>query len=127
MSSGVLFVSPHPEDANRLLQILRPLPVQLDHVQDLSHARTKLEYECYPVILTDSELPDGAWPDVLDLAREKSPDAQVILTSRFADARLWTEALGRGVYDLLAQPFEAFEVRRILASACRIYAHRYAT
>ena len=126
MRSGVLFVSPHPEDASRLSQILGPLPVELDHVQDLSHARNRLEHERYPVILSDTELPDGEWPDVLDLAREKSPEAQVILTGRFADARLWTEALDRGAYDLLVQPFEAPEVLRILGTACRRDAHRCA-
>src|SRR6266545_1355706 len=127
MRSGVLFVSPHPEDASRLSQILGPLPVEVDHVQDLTHARTRLEREHYPVILSDTELPDGEWLDVLDLAREKSPEAQVILTTRFADARLWTEALGRGVYDLLVQPFEAPEVRRILAAACGCRVHGFAS
>ena len=57
-------------------------------------------------------LPDGAWPDVLDLAHEVSPSVEVIVTNRFADARLWTEALSRGVFDLLAQPFYPTEVQQ---------------
>src|ERR1700693_1850570 len=62
MRAGVLFVSPHSEDADRLSQILGPLPVELDHVADLEHARHKLRQEPYPVILTDADLPDGAGP-----------------------------------------------------------------
>src|SRR5258708_32958629 len=118
MRAGVLFVSPHSEDADRLSQMLGPLPVELDYVADLEHARRKLRQEPYPVILTDADLPDGAWSDVLDLARRVSPASRVIVTTRFADARLWVDALGKGVFDLLAQPFYPSEVRRILANAC---------
>ena len=126
MRSGVLFVSPHAEDADRLSQILGPLPIELEHVADLNHARHKLRLEPYPVILTEAALPDGAWPDVLDLAHEVSPSSEVIVTGRFADARLWIDALSRGVFDLLVQPFYPSEVRRILANACGWRAHRFA-
>ena len=120
MRAGVLFVSPHSEDADRLSQILDSLPVELDYVADLEHARRKLREEPYPVILTDADLPDGAWSDVLELAHRISPASQIIVTTRFADARLWIDALGRGVFDLLVQPFYPCEVRRILASACAL-------
>ena len=126
MRHGVLFVSPHTDDADRLSQILSHLALALEHVQDLEHARNKLEQEPYPVILTDADLPDGAWPDVLDLAHAVSPSSQVIVTCRLADARLWVDALSRGVYDLLAQPFYPSEVQRILTSAFRRPARRFA-
>jgi DNA-binding NtrC family response regulator len=122
-----LFVSPHSEDADCLSQILGPLPVELDHVSDLEHARYKLRQERYPVILTDADLPDGAWSDVLDLAQSVSPSSRVLVTTRFADARLWIDALGRGVFDFLAQPFYASEVRRILANASARYAPGFAS
>ena len=117
MRYGILFVSPHTEDATYLSQILSPLPMDLEHVEDLEHARTELEREDYPVILTDAALPDGGWPDVLDLAHEKSPFSRVIVTYRLADAQLWMDAMNHGVYDLLNQPFESDEVRRILRNA----------
>ena len=118
MRAGVLFVSPHSEDADRLSQILDPLPMELDYVADLEHARHKLREEPYPVILTDAALPDGVWLDVVHLAHSVSPPSQVIITTRFADARLWIDALGHGVFDVLVQPFCPSEVHRILANAC---------
>ena len=39
-------------------------------------------------------------------------------TDPLADARFWAEALNRGAYDLLVQPFHEPEVRRILSNAC---------
>jgi len=125
MKSWVLFVSPHPEDADRLSQILGALPVELEHVADLRHARDKLRVESYQVILTDVKLPDGAWSDVLDLAQQVSPASEVIVTTRFADARLWIDAMSRGVFDFLAQPFYPTEVRRILVNAFGRRAHGF--
>ena len=118
MRPAVLFVSPHSDDANRLSQMLGPLPLVFDHVADLQQARAKLGQRRYPVILTEAGLPDGSWLDVLSLARDAAPVAEVIVTDLHADARFWAEALNLGAYDLLAQPFRELEVRRILSNAC---------
>lgn len=118
MRPAVLFVSPHSDDANRLSRMLRLLPLTFDHVADLQQARAKLGQRRYPVILTEAGLPDGSWLDVLSLAREVTPGAEVIVTDRHADNRFWAEALNLGAYDLLAQPFHELEVRRILSNAC---------
>jgi DNA-binding NtrC family response regulator len=126
MTTGVLFVSPHVENADRLSQILGSLPVNLEHVADLAHARYRLEAQPYPVILTDVALPDGAWVDVLNLANEIQPPPHVIVTDRFADARLWVDAMSRGVFDLLAQPFYPSEVQRILSNAFSLRACGFA-
>ena len=118
MRSTVLFVSPYGDDAQRLSQMLSPLPLVFDHVPDLQHARAKLRQSRYAVILTEAGLPDGSWLDVLSLARGMAPGAEVIVTDPHADARFWAEALNLGAYDLLAQPFYESEVRRILYNAC---------
>lgn len=118
MRSRVLFVSPHPEDAQNLQRMLGPLPLSIDHVNDLDQARARLLEHAYGVILTEASLPDGGWPDVLELARQSAPDTEVIVTDPFADARIWSEVLNLGGYDMLAQPFFAPEVQRILSNAC---------
>jgi len=118
MTSTLLFVSPYREDAQRLSQMLSPLPLVFDHVPDLKHARVKLRHSRYGVILTEAGLPDGSWLDILSLARGMAPGVEVIVTDPYADARFWAEALNLGAYDLLAQPFYESEVRRILYNAC---------
>jgi DNA-binding NtrC family response regulator len=118
MGNGILFVSPHREDAKVLSQMLRSLAVSIEYVGDLQHARGQMMGAAYPVILTEASLPDGTWLDVLDLAHRVAPDSEVIVTDRDADARFWAEALNRGAYDLIAQPFAAIEVQRILGNAC---------
>jgi len=118
MRSGVLFVSPHREDAILLSRMLGSTSMLLEHVADLEHARDAILKDSYQVILTEASLPDGTWVDVLNLARQAAPDSDVIVTDSRADARFWAEVLNLGAYDLIAQPFAVAEVQRILANAC---------
>ena len=118
MRRGVLFVSPRREDATILSHMLRSVSTSLHHVDDLQHARAIMQGEPYQVVLTEANLPDGNWRDVLELAQKTQPASDVIVTDASADARFWAEALNMGAYDLIAQPFATAEVQRILANAC---------
>jgi DNA-binding NtrC family response regulator len=118
MRSRILFLSGHPEDACQISQMLRELPLGLEHTASLQQARVKLRQSNYDLVLTEAALPDGSWLDVLRLVRECPQELQVVVTDPHADARLWSEALNRGAYDLIAQPFYEPEVRRILYNAC---------
>ncbi|MBI2680259.1 MAG: hypothetical protein HYX25_04535 [Candidatus Solibacter usitatus] len=126
MKPGVLFVTPHSQDADLLSRMLSPLPLHLEHVADFAHLRAKMQDRSYRVILTESTLPDGTWLAVLELARVLKPSPEVIVTQALADARFWSEALNLGAYDLIPQPFAASEVRRILSNACSRPARREA-
>jgi len=117
MRAAVLFVSPHLDDARRLSEMLSSW-LDLDQVAGLRQARAQLVERRYHVIVTAGVLLDGSWRDVLELAREMAPGTEVILTDPVADASLWAEALNLGAYDLLVQPFDEAEVRRILSNAC---------
>ena len=72
----------------------------------------------YDAVLTEAALPDGEWQDALRLARECRREVEVVVTDPQADGQFWAGALSVGVFDLLAQPFYAPEVRRILSKAC---------
>ena len=118
MKSRILFLSGHRDDAREISRMLQLLPMALDHAGTLEQARIQLRQDEYNILLTEAALPDGNWLDALHLARECPHDLQVIVTDAHADARLWSEALNMGAYDLLAQPFYEPEVRRILYNAC---------
>ncbi len=118
MVSRILLISGRYEDARQISQMVRSLPLAIEYADTLQHARAKLRQDEFEVILTEAKLPDGNWLDVLHLVRSSPQELQVIITDPQADARLWSEALNRGAYDLIAQPFYEPEVRRILHNAC---------
>ena len=118
MRSRILYISRCSEDALLLSQMMQSLPLVLDHAESLQQARERLHTQSYDVVLTEAELSDGKWLDVLHLVRDSPREPEVIVTDRQADARFWAEALNLGAYDLLAQPFYQPEVQRILYNAC---------
>jgi len=85
------------------------------HASCLKDASNKLETGGFQVILCEADLEDGNWMDALRLARRQG--AELVVTHPWADASFWAEAINLGAYDLLAQPFQRTEVRRVLASA----------
>jgi DNA-binding response OmpR family regulator len=64
-----------------------------------------------PVVICERSLPDGDWKDLLG----RTP--RLIVTSCVADELLWAEVLNLGGYEVLAQPFDKLEVRRVVALA----------
>lgn len=117
MRFRILFISGCPDDARRLSRMLQSLPLDLDYAETLQQARNMLNRETYQAILTEADLPDATWLDVLETAGNCWGRVPVIVTDPQADSRLWSEVLNRGGYDLLAQPFYGPEVRRILGNA----------
>jgi DNA-binding NtrC family response regulator len=97
--------------------MLRPLAFKLDYAKSLRQATNMLRKAVYRVILTEARLDDASWTDVVLTADRQTGSVPVIVTDRQADARLWSEVLNRGGYDLLTQPFYAPEVQRILGNA----------
>jgi len=67
-----------------------------------------------PIVLCDA---DSNWPHLLEGFRELPEPPYLIVTSRLADDRLWSEALNLGAYDVLAKPFDRSEVVRVLTMA----------
>lgn len=118
MKSQVLCICGHRDDARKISLMLQTLPVALEHARTLAQARARFRNTDYEVVLTESAFPGGTWLDVLHLVREAPRDVRVVVTDPQADARFWAEALNLGAFDLITQPFDESEVRRIVQNAC---------
>ena len=70
------------------------------------------------IVVTERDLPDGNWRQVLDALRPLTPAPLLIVASRHADERLWAEVLNLGGYDVLSKPFDPQELSRVLHLAC---------
>jgi DNA-binding response OmpR family regulator len=72
-----------------------------------------------PVVISDRNLPDGCWKDVLCAGASSEHPPHLVVASQLADARFWAEVLNLGGYDVLAKPFDTTEVNRAVDSAVR--------
>lgn len=70
-----------------------------------------------PIVLFDQDQDAAGWQQMLDRMENLPAPPYLIVTSRLADDRLWSEALHLGAYDVLAKPFAAAEVVRVLRGA----------
>jgi DNA-binding response OmpR family regulator len=69
------------------------------------------------VVVSERDLPDGSWKDVIEMVSSLPCPPPVIVTSRLADDYLWAEVLNLGGYDVLAKPLDAGELSRTLKLA----------
>ena len=85
---------------------------------DCNEARRVLETQLQvQVVLTDRVLPDGDWRAVLEIVAQGRAYVQVVVCSRLGDHTLLIDVLEQGAYDVLVEPYQCEEVRRVLEAA----------
>jgi DNA-binding NtrC family response regulator len=118
MNMAMLVMS--PERRRSLECDLESLNVEVLPAGSCQEARVLLKnHPPVNVVITEVSLVDGNWCDVFRYLVDNDIHASVVVSSRLADERLWSEVLWRGAYDVLVEPYEAEEVRRIVEGALR--------
>jgi DNA-binding NtrC family response regulator len=113
----ILSVSPARTDHLALRQILRDPSWQISAAEGCVEAMARLTWDRINIVVCESKLPDGSWRDLLRSLDENAEPLILIVTSALADDHLWAEVLNLGGFDVLSKPFQAEEVRRVLANA----------
>lgn len=112
-----LLISPVQEDEAILSALFQHHGWTLHVTSSLSSASALLKKETPSLVITERNLPDGDWKDVLVAIYILRKRPLLIVISRQADNHLWAEALNLGVYDVLAKPLDETEAFRVLTSA----------
>jgi DNA-binding NtrC family response regulator len=119
---ALLFITANPENYAGLAGILSDCVTVMGYPWEalscgsVRSALRLMRKQQIPIVLCERSTGDDSWMDLLE--RNGDGDAPcVIVTSRHADEQLWSQALNLGAYDVLAMPFNAEEVRRVLDSA----------
>ena len=68
------------EQARELSRMLSPLRFRVDRAASVERARQELLAAEYDVVLTEAQLSDGKWLDVLHLVRDSSHAPAVIVS-----------------------------------------------
>jgi DNA-binding NtrC family response regulator len=121
----ILSVSECQTDHTALRRIVDNTEWRLDTANSLHEAFERLCLNSPLVVFSEPDLPDGTWKDVLQVtARFDNPRPSLVVTSAFADERLWSEVFHLGGYDVLTKPLVHAEVRRVLESIWTGRPHR---
>ncbi len=116
----VLLVISSLKSGSHLLGNVRSLGLGVLAVSDCRQAREALRtHPEVKVVVSDVTLSDGNWSGLLSHLVDQDMTASLVVRAPSADERLWSEALWRGVYDILVEPQESDEVRRVIEGALR--------
>jgi DNA-binding NtrC family response regulator len=121
---AVLSVSSNHEDRASLEGIVRSDWTVIPSAT-VASALSVLREVPIPVVICDGELAPGTWGDLLNHISSFHDPPVLIVTSRLADERLWAEAVNLGAWDVLAKPFDAEEVIRIVSVAWQHWRDRH--
>ncbi len=121
----LLLISPFDEDHQRLRDILKHSNWRQHDASSQSEAFAFLQGNVTPVAICESELPDGTWQEVLCRFSAMQRPPMLVVTSRMADDRLWSEALNLGAYNVLAKPLNMREVFHVGSLACMAWKQRW--
>lgn len=97
---------------------------ELETSWSLDTALPILRQKQVPIVICERDLEGASWKALLEQTALMPDPPYLIVASRLADEYLWAEALNLGAYDVLAKPFEAAEVLRVLSSAWLHRQHR---
>ncbi|MFQ5813044.1 MAG: diguanylate cyclase [Anaerolineae bacterium] len=73
-------------------------------------AAERIENASYDLVVTDIRLPDSNGMELVDLAREVSPDTAIIIITAFASVETAIRALNDGACGYLVKPFDLKEL-----------------
>lgn len=113
----VLSVSGSDSDHLSLGHVFRHTKWTLLESKSCTEAIVVLQRGPVPVVICDHTLPDGDWKDLLQGTAGLPMPPLVIVASRLADDRLWSEVMNSGAFDVLEKPFNHSELVRVVSLA----------
>ena len=120
----LLLVSPIEEDYLSLGRFLVSTGFRVQRAHNRQEALAALRSHRVAVVISERELPEAGWKDVLEDLRPLVDPPFLIVTSRHADDYLWAEVLNLGGHDVLPKPFHTSEVTRVVSLAYKRWASR---
>jgi len=103
-----------------LVEHLRDARLEVSVVETCWEAHAFLaNHPTLDLVVTQVSLPDGNWSDIVRYVVDYAEKAGILVTCPTADEQFWSEILWRGVYDLLIEPCDAYQVRRAVEGAIR--------
>jgi two-component system response regulator HydG len=98
-------------------KILGEEAYELSTAIDGTRALALLAAETFDVVITDIRMPGADGFAVLQAAKQRSPDTEVILMTAYASVQAAVDAMRQGAYDYITKPFDPDDAALIVARA----------
>ena len=112
-----LVVHKRAEPCQALKPVLRCLGVDTFSVGSCAEAAHLIEQTHPHFIFTDTQLPDGTWIDVVNLAEDAMVPICAILVGPSKNPELLQAAVNYGAFDFIFPPFDSEAVSQLLNRA----------
>ena len=110
---GVLLVSASARDHNQLAQTMCGSVWQFHSCATAEEARALLGSRSFSVVICSDSV--TSWRELLDAVAQLGADGpKFVLATSVLNGSLWAEALSRGAFDVLVQPFDTGEVLHVV-------------
>jgi DNA-binding response OmpR family regulator len=120
---SALMVGKYEDDRLLVQEVFKEQGWRLFEALDRTPAMQGLKRNRVQVVIADTGVPNWSWQRILDDLRGLAKPPQLIVASRTADEWLWAEVLNTGGYDVMARPFDRYEVERVISAAYRHFDH----
>ena len=115
---SVLLVHNEPEAFRGLEEMLRLQDIRTNRAHRCTEARKLLKDPGgIDVVLTDVELADGTWKDVMRLVHRHAQNTPVIVMSRVVSMRVYLDTQDAGAADFIVPPMAARDLSYALTTA----------
>lgn len=116
-SPGILIVDDEDIVRKNLGHLLTKEDYRVFTAADGTEAFKKLEMLEFDVVMVDLKMEGITGLDVLEKAKNRYPDTQVIMITGYASIDTAVEAMRRGAFHYISKPFKLDEVRAIVKQA----------
>ncbi|BBO93241.1 endopeptidase La [Desulfosarcina ovata] len=102
-----------------LMHVLTKEGYAVETAADGLEAIRLLEKQAFDIVITDLKMEQADGMQVLETAKQKNPDTEVIIITGYATVATAVSAMQKGSYHFLAKPLKLDEIRTTVAKALR--------
>lgn len=113
-SPRILIVEDDATFRETVLEVLRDVGYKVKGARNVDKATRRLRKHKFDLVLSDVHIGDQSGFEVLQVARDKRPDAKIVLMSAKADPEMMAQAKESGASRVLPKPFRVKELLHLI-------------
>jgi DNA-binding NtrC family response regulator len=113
----IMVLDDEPIVCKRLRPALEKQGYEVDTFTQSAEAMEQIKKVEYDIIITDLKMKGIDGMQLLDEAKRRSPQTEVIVITGFATMETAKESFHKGVFDFIAKPFKLSEIQEVVSRA----------